>query len=127
KAMANGYPLAAVVGKRALMEVARKTWISSTLASESAALAAAGAVLDWHEQADIGDSLAAIGLEQRQSLTAPISASGLKGITVEGIDHMWFLRFADPKIETRFLEIAAGQGVLFKRGAYNYPAIAHDK
>src|ERR1051325_8512279 len=86
KAMANGYPLAAVVGKRALMEVARKTWISSTLASESAALAAAGAVLDWHEQAGIGDSLAAIGLEQRQSLTAAISASGLEGITVEGID-----------------------------------------
>src|SRR4051812_14002131 len=57
KAMANGYPLAAVVGKHDVMVAARKTWISSTLASEATALAAAGAVLDWHERADIPDSL----------------------------------------------------------------------
>jgi glutamate-1-semialdehyde 2,1-aminomutase len=126
KAMANGYPLSAVVGKQELMEAARRTWISSTLASESTALAAAGAVLDWHEKADICESLAAIGLEQRESITAAIKASGVDGITVDGIDHMWLLRFDTPERETRFLELAAGQGVLFKRGAYNYPAIAHD-
>src|SRR6476646_8010599 len=40
KAMANGYPLAAVVGKAPFMDAARHTWISSTLASESTALAA---------------------------------------------------------------------------------------
>ena len=57
KAMANGYPLAAIVGRRELMEAARKTWISSTLASETTALAAAAAVLQWHEQADISASL----------------------------------------------------------------------
>jgi glutamate-1-semialdehyde 2,1-aminomutase len=126
KAMANGYPLAAVVGKRALMEAARKTWISSTLASESTALAAAGAVLDWHEKADICDSLASIGLEQRESMLAALKASGVGGVTVDGIDHMWLLHFDKPEREQRFLELAAGQGVLFKRGAYNYPAIAHD-
>jgi glutamate-1-semialdehyde 2,1-aminomutase len=126
KAMANGYPLSAVVGKRALMEAARKTWISSTLASESTALAAAGAVLDWHEKADICDSLAAIGLELRESMNAVIKASGVGGVTVDGIDHMWLFRFDTPARERRFLELAAGQGVLFKRGAYNFPAIAHD-
>ena len=80
KAMANGYPLSAVVGKRALMEAARKTWISSTLASESTALAAAGAVLDWHEQADISGSLAARKraskssvLSGRASINDPVS------------------------------------------------------
>ncbi|MGH7618829.1 MAG: aminotransferase class III-fold pyridoxal phosphate-dependent enzyme, partial [Gemmatimonadaceae bacterium] len=45
KAMANGYPLSAVVGDRALMEAANRTWISSTLASEAASLAAAQSVL----------------------------------------------------------------------------------
>lgn len=125
KAMANGYPLSAVVGKRSLMEAARKTWISSTLASESTALAAAGAVLDWHEKADICDSLASIGLDQRESMNAAIKASGIDGVTVDGIDHMWLLRWNTPAREQRFLELAAGQGVLFKRGAYNYPAIAH--
>ena len=29
--------------------------------------------------------------------------------------------------ETRFLELAASHGVLFKRGAYNFAAIAHDE
>src|SRR5581483_10807917 len=48
KALANGYPLAAVVGRSAVMDAARTTWISSTLAGEAVALAAAQAVLEWH-------------------------------------------------------------------------------
>jgi len=32
-----------------------------------------------------------------------------------------------PDRERRFLELAASNGVLFKRGAYNYPALAHDE
>jgi glutamate-1-semialdehyde 2,1-aminomutase len=125
KAMANGYPLAAVAGKRDVMEAARKTWISSTLASEATALAAAGAVLDWHDRADIADSLASIGLDLRTAMTSVIEASGVNGVKVDGIDQMWMFRFDSSERETRFLELAAGQGVLFKRGAYNYPAIAH--
>jgi glutamate-1-semialdehyde 2,1-aminomutase len=125
KAMANGYPLAAVLGKRELMEAARKTWISSTLASEATALAAAGAVLDWHEKADICDAIAAVGLDIRAALTSAIDASGIEGVTVDGIDHMWLFRWSSPERETRFLELAAGQGLIFKRGAYNFPAIAH--
>ncbi len=34
KAMANGFPIAAVVGRAAIMEAATHTWISSTLAGE---------------------------------------------------------------------------------------------
>jgi glutamate-1-semialdehyde 2,1-aminomutase len=125
KAMANGYPLAAIAGKRDLMEAARRTWISGTLASEATALAAAGAVLDWHDRADIPDSLASIGLDLRTAMNSVIEASGVGGVTVDGIDQMWMFRFESSERETRFLELAAGQGVLFKRGAYNYPAIAH--
>ena len=40
KAMANGFPIAAVVGRAAVMEAAADTWISSTLAGEATALAA---------------------------------------------------------------------------------------
>ena len=68
KAMANGYPLAAVVGDSALMDAARETWISSTLASESTALAAALAVLDWHDEADICATLAETGREMRAAV-----------------------------------------------------------
>jgi glutamate-1-semialdehyde 2,1-aminomutase len=126
KAIANGYPLAVVAGRRDIMQAARNTWISSTLASESTALAAAWAVLDWHEQAEICDALATTGRELREGVIAAIEASGIERVSVDGIDPMWLLRFDDPTRETRFLELAASEGVLFKRGAYNYASIAHD-
>ena len=47
-------------------------------------------------------------------------------MTIDGIDPMWMFRFDRPERETRFLELAATHGVLFKRGAYNYAALAHD-
>jgi len=127
KAMSNGFPLSAVVGHKSVMDAARKTWISSTLASEGTALAACGAVLDWHHQAEVCESLWSTGKELREAVTAAISASGLEGVTVDGIDPMWLIRFDDETRQTRFLELAARHGVLFKRGAYNYAALAHDE
>jgi glutamate-1-semialdehyde aminotransferase len=127
KAMANGYPIAAVVGRQPLMEAARKTWISSTLASESTALAAALAVLDWHYEADIPATLAETGREMRAAVDRAIHASGLQGLQTVGVDTMWLLRWDDPARESRFLLHAVREGVLFKRGAYNFAAIAHDE
>ena len=126
KAMANGYPLAAVVGDRDVMDAAQRTWISSTLASEASALAAAAAVLSWHDTADICASLWAVGADLRRSITAAIDASGVQGVTVDGLDPMWLMRWDDPARERRFLELGATHGVLFKRGAYNFAALAHD-
>jgi glutamate-1-semialdehyde 2,1-aminomutase len=127
KAMANGFPLAAVMGDRDVMDAARKTWISSTLASDASALAAAAAVLSWHDQADVCDSLWTIGAEMRAALRHAIDAAGIDGITDDGIDPMWLLRFDRPERERRFLELAAERGVLLKRGAYNFAALAHDE
>ena len=44
-----------------------------------------------------------------------------------GLDQMWFLRFDDPRVERQFLEVSVAEGVLFKRGPYNYAALAHDE
>jgi glutamate-1-semialdehyde 2,1-aminomutase len=127
KALANGFPLAAVVGRRDVMDAARRTWISSTLAGESVGIAAALAVLDIHESADVCSALAENGKAMRASVTAAIDAAGLDDVTVDGLDQMWLLRFADRARETRFLELATSHGVFFKRGAYNYAATAHDE
>lgn len=127
KALANGYPLAAVCGHAALMETAEeKTWISSTLASETGALAAAAAVLSWHDKVDICASLWSIGKEMRACVGAALEASGVHGVTLDGIDPMWLLRFDSPEREAAFLGSAVRNGVLFKRGAYNFAAMAHD-
>ena len=127
KAMANGFPLSIVCGHHDIMDAAKKTWISSTLASEGAALAAAAAVLSWHDQHDVCESLATIGAEMRTAITHAIDASGVAGPEIDGLDQMWLMRWDSPKREQRFLELAAAHGVLFKRGAYNYSALAHDE
>lgn len=126
KALANGFPLAAVVGRRDLMEASRRTWISSTLAGEATALAAAGAVMDWHARVEVCDSLAEIGREMRERVADAVQASGVQGVEVGGIDPMWLMRWDDPARHTRFLELAARHRVLFKRGAYNFASLAHD-
>jgi glutamate-1-semialdehyde 2,1-aminomutase len=126
KALANGYPLAAVCGSRDLMDASERTWISSTLASEAAALTAALAVLAWHERVDVCASLASIGREMRDAVSRALEASGVSGVSVDGIDPMWFLRFDDPARESVFVQAAVRHGVLFKRGPYNFAALAHD-
>lgn len=126
KALANGYPLAAVCGNAAILDAARKTWISSTLASEATALAAARAVLHLHADTPVCDELARIGGDMRTAVSNALTASRTGGIEIAGIDPMWFLRFESPALETRFLTTAAANGVLFKRGPYNFASLAHD-
>lgn len=126
KAMANGFPVAAVVGRAAVMEAAAGTWISTTLAGEGVGLAATAAVLDIYAEMDVCATLARVGRQMRESVAAAIDASGLPGARVTGIDPMWSIEFDDESRQRRFLEQAVASGVLFKRGAYNYPALAHD-
>jgi glutamate-1-semialdehyde 2,1-aminomutase len=128
KALANGFPLAAVVGRREIMEAATRTWISSTLAGEAISIAAALAVLEIYEgDEDVCVTLARTGAAMRTAVESAIAASGVEGVTIRGIDPMWSIRFEDPETERRFLEESVQQGVLFKRGAYNYASLAHDE
>jgi len=127
KALANGFPLAAVCGRAELMDCLKRTWVSSTLGGEASALAAAMGVLDWHEDAEVCGELARIGGEMRTLVSGALKASGLQGITLHGLDPMWFMKFEAPAAEQRFLSLAAEHGALFKRGAYNYAALSHDE
>ena len=126
KAMANGFPLGAVVGRAAVMQAAESTWISSTLGGEASAIAAAIAVLDAHQESDVCEDLAHIGTMMRDGVAEALRASRCTGVTIDGPPQMWLLRFDSPAREDRFLALAREEGVLFKRGAYNFPALAHD-
>ena len=127
KAMANGFPIAAVVGRAGVMEAATKTWISSTLAGEAMSLAAVAAVLELHDKGEVCDTLWRTGEEMMGAMRRAISASGMDGVSVEGIAPMWFLEWDSSENESRFLDLAIENGVLFKRGAYNFAAVAHDE
>ena len=63
----------------------------------------------------------------RAAMDRAIAASGIDGVTTIGIDQMWFAKWRDPERENRFIAHAMREGVLFKRGAYNFAAIAHDE
>ncbi len=126
KALANGYPLAVVAGRGKFMEAAQRTWISSTLACETTALAAASAVLARHAREDVCGRLAAIGSAMRAGVERALAAGGTGGVRLEGIAPMWFLRFESESREAHVLAKAREAGVLIKRGAYNFASLAHD-
>ena len=118
KALANGAPLAAVVGRADLMARSRGTWISSTLATEFTALAAADAVLNVWEEEDVAAHIARVGRQMMDAL--PPGPWDLVGLP-----EMWLLRFHDAALERDVLLGCAERGVLLKRGAYNFPSLAH--
>lgn len=127
KALANGFPLAAVCGSVAAMDGVRRTWISSTLAGETVGLAAARAVLMAHQEEPVCEQLARNGAALRSAVGNALRASRRDDVTVEGPDAMWFLRFAAPDAESRFVRAAVRHGVLLKRGPYNFASLAHDE
>ncbi|MCU0647789.1 MAG: aminotransferase class III-fold pyridoxal phosphate-dependent enzyme [Gemmatimonadaceae bacterium] len=125
KAMANGFPLAAVVGRQAIMEVAARTWISSTLASETASLAAALAVLAWHDRMDVCTRLEHIGRDLQHQVARALREAGATDLAIRGVPQMWGLSGPATRIDalvTRAIE----HGVLLKRGYYHFAALAHD-
>ncbi len=124
KAMANGFPLAAVLGTDAFMGAVERTWISSTLATEFVSLAAARATLDRIRNLGVPAHLARLGRRL---------FDGLQGfgdrhpdlVTAAGIPEMGYLKFSDDAGGCRVAAECARRGVLFKRNAYNFVSLAH--
>ncbi|MFN9795321.1 MAG: aminotransferase class III-fold pyridoxal phosphate-dependent enzyme [Gemmatimonas sp.] len=126
KAFANGYPLSAVVGRADAMDAAQRTWISSTAAAEATGLAAARAVLTWHAQHDVCARMDAAGGTLRDIIGAALHAEPWTGVRAEGPNVMWRLVSAEPAPLDALVAAAARHGVLLKRGAYQFGAVAHD-
>src|SRR5213592_1683098 len=126
KALANGFPLAAVGGRADLMAAAGRTWISSTLATEGVALAAARATLDVFERDDVCAHLHRIGTRLLHGLHQLQRAHSAVVTAVAGIAEMCFLHYATEELSQRAALAAAQRGLLFKRTAYNFVSLAHD-
>ena len=127
KAMANGYPLAAVVGRAAIMEHAGNTWVSSTAAAESTGLAAAHAVCAWHDRVDVPERMAQAGGMLQEIIGAALASSPWVGVRADGPPVMWRLVADVPESLDALVAAAARRGVLLKRGAYQFGAVAHDQ
>jgi glutamate-1-semialdehyde aminotransferase len=103
KAMANGYAISAVVGRRDLMQVMeKKAFISSTFNPNSLEIVAALKTLEILEREHVPDRLWERGTRFLERLERVVAASG-QPVTVSGIPVMPFLTFdrTDPRYKER--------------------------
>jgi glutamate-1-semialdehyde 2,1-aminomutase len=127
KALANGFPLAAVGGRRDVMEGVSRTWISSTLATEFVSLAAARATLEVMVSAAVPDHLRRIGHRLHQGLQHLHQEHPELIAGVGGMSEMCFLQYADETVSRVVTAACAQNGLLFKRSAYNFVSLAHQE
>ena len=127
KAIANGFPLAAVGGRADVVDAVSRTWISSTLASETVSLAAARATLRVMTEAKVPGHLTRVGTRLLAGLHA--LAAGHQAIVARaaGVPEMCFLEYRDEPQSGRVALACAERGLLFKRSAYNFVSLAHDE
>lgn len=125
KALGNGFPLAAVGGARRFLDQVGRTWISSTLATEFVALAAARAAVDQCVTLGVPAHLGRVGGRLHRGLGR--LATEFPGLVsgAPGVPEMCYLRFRDESVGGRVAAEAARRGLLFKRTAYNFVTLAH--
>ena len=125
KAIANGFPLAAVGGSVPVMARVSRTWISSTLATEFVSLAAAKATLQILESQRVPEHLHRVGGRLLDGLSAMRRLHPELVTGVGGVAEMCFLQYADEAASRAVTAACAHAGLLFKRSAYNFVSLAH--
>jgi glutamate-1-semialdehyde 2,1-aminomutase len=125
KALANGFPLAAVGGREEVMASAARTWISSTLATETVSLAAALATIEVMAREQVPAHLTRVGTRWLEGLRALATRHPEVIAEVRGLPEMCLLRFHSDQDGASLAREAAARGVLFKRSAYNFVSLAH--
>jgi glutamate-1-semialdehyde 2,1-aminomutase len=124
KALGNGYPVAALVGRRDVMLAAERTFISSTSWTERIGPVAARATIRKHRDRGVADHLVAIGTSVQEGWKKAAADAELR-IHVDGmppLSHFEFVR--DPSvIGTLFTQEMLDRGYL--AGTSFYPTLSH--
>lgn len=125
KGIGNGYPIAAVIGRRDVMESAQSTFISSTNWTERLGPAAALATIRKHRDCDVGAHLIRVGARVQNAWRAAAAEHGL-AVHVSGIEPLGHLTFEGgdaQALRTLFTQLMLGRGFL-ATGAF-YATYAH--
>lgn len=119
KGMANGLPLAAVVGRRELMQAFERIFFSFTFGGEALSLAAAVAVLEEMRSRDVIGHLWSVGARLQDGCRRLIEEAGVAGrVRCLGYPPRHVLRFLDADgqeslpLKTLFLQETAKRGIL---------------
>jgi glutamate-1-semialdehyde 2,1-aminomutase len=129
KGIAGGMPLAAIGGKKDIMDSWRKLWMCSTLAGEALSLAAAIATLKFIKENRVHEHLQRMGTHLFNGFKR-IANDFPKICEVSGIPHMARigihkdlpnLKHFEAELFTEVLR----SGFIIRRNGYNYVSYAH--
>lgn len=112
KAIANGFPLSVLVGRREIMErIERDVFVSSTFGGEALSLAAAVATWDVAVREDLPGTLEEAGLTLIEVYNDQTAQRGIDS-TLVGHASRPIMRWADPDQGRRFMEALIDRGLL---------------
>ena len=117
KAMANGYPISAIVGSEKMRITASKTYAAGTFWFNSGEMAAALACIDEMERIDAPSIMKELGEMLVQGLQELASIHGLH-VTVSGPPAMPFMKFSN---ETNFMRSQLFCGECARNGVFFHP------
>lgn len=121
KAISNGYPMAAVVGKRAVMEQAAPMFISSTYWSDTIGLRAALTTIQELRRRNVPEQLDALGKEIMQRMNQAAHETGIP-VVCRGLSTHPLLAFQidDPATKSKLTTLYIQE--MAKRGCHGYAA-----
>jgi len=125
KAMTNGYPVAAIIGKKEIMAAAEDTFISSTFWTERVALAAAVKSIQEYQSHDISAHLIRMGKLVQEGWRAQADSTGVQ-IEIGGIypmSHFSFENVQALECKTYFTQEMLREGYLASTAFY--ASLAH--
>ena len=120
KAMGNGYPVAAIIGREKIMSAAQDTFISSTAWTERIGSVAALATLRKHRAENVPAHLVRIGERVMAGWSTAAAAAGL-AIDISGIPPLAHMAFNAPDasaMRTLFTQLMLDRGYLAKDAFY---------
>lgn len=120
KAISNGYPMAAIIGKRRVMQAAQNSFISSTYWTDRIGPTAALATIRKHRQLNVAAHLQAIGKRIQKGWRAAAAQHGLS-VEVGGIaplGHFSINCEESMAAHTLFSQCLLEQGFLAAKGFY---------
>lgn len=120
KTLGNGHPMAAIVGRDAVMRAAESSFISSTYWTEAVGPAAALATLRKFQQHDIPGHVQRIGMQLRTGLAQLAQANGVP-LETSGPAALTAVTFKHPlaaALQTLFTVRMLGHGILATSGFY---------
>jgi glutamate-1-semialdehyde 2,1-aminomutase len=120
KALGNGYPIAAIIGRQDVMEAAQSTFISSTYWTERIGPTAALAVIKKYQEKNVSEHLGRIGTMVQNGWKKAAEANNLD-ISVGGMlptSHFSFPIDNWPEIKAYFVQLMLEKGFLASNLCY---------